>query len=202
MRETKVNKNSPAIRKILSATVGPKWTGTYVVVRELPSTWRYTGSSTDSRDEAWFLDLSELFGTGVTRIREPPMTRSPTPYRVEHLAPHGYDAIVRLVGQLAKRRVEIIISDSAIDSSAIAVATDALLTRDKSAAREAAGACGVTADLCMALAEAHARALMKGEAAGDLTATLASTAQTPSAKRAKKTAAQLDREIAAALSRR
>lgn len=200
MRETKVRSTSPAIRKILDATVGADWSGTHVIIYELPTTWRYTGSRWDSRNPAWMIDdVGVLLATGKARISSPPSAPSQVPYHVEHLAPHDREVIVRkkIVGP-----VEIIISEAAVDSDAIAIATDALLSRDQPAAKEAADVCGATAELCLALANAHARALSRGENVGDLTAALTSTTQTPAAKRAKKSAAQLEREIASALSRR
>jgi hypothetical protein len=212
MRSTKVSVTSPAIRKILSATAlsalanrgrpGP-YRGV-VVVRELPSNERYVGGSVSRGEtESWLIDLSELFGSGrvrVSELSEPGRGvvtllgdwTSGLADEIRHLAPQQHEALVRrgmvLSERYGKGGIEIIIREDAIDSVAIAVATDALLARDKKAAQEAVGACGATSELCMALAEANAKALKTGEQRVG--------------ERPKKTAAVLDREIAAALSRR
>lgn len=209
MRSTTVSKTSPAIRKILKAALGAKDAAGHrgpIVVRELPSTSRYVPSgyvpSSAERHApdtgVWSVDLGELFGSNRATFDGVPFAVSEPARQIWDLAPRPHEALVFR----RKAGIDIVILDDAIDSSAVAVTTDALLARDKKAAQQAASACGVTAELCMALADAHAKALAKGELAGDLTATLVTTSQTPSAKRAKKTAAQLDREIAAALSRR
>jgi len=83
--------------------------------------------------------------------------------------------------------VEIVVSNREIDEDTVQVATDALLQQDRRAAVEVCAGCGATAGICMAMAEAHASTRTKG-AIGKTTN--------------KRSAAQLDREIAAVLGKR
>lgn len=186
-RDTKVSKTNPAIKKILEATLGSESPGASIVVREVPPTWEHT-EYIDDKTKAWYLNLATLFGSGQVRVHSPERPRYGGP-SVVHPAPQSHEALVHLLGRSTGRRsVEIILREDAIDSAAVAVATDALLTGNKKAALQAAGSCDKTAGICLALAEANAKALGKGERG--------ETGKT------KRSAAQLDREIAAALSRR
>lgn len=184
-RDTKVSKTNPAIKKILEAVLGSEAPGSSIVVREVPSTWEHT-EYIDDKTKAWYVNLTTLFGSGQVRVYVPEDPRYGGP-NIVHPAPQVHEALVHL-RRLGKRGVEIIVHEDAIDSAAVAVATDAVLAGNKKAALQAAGSCGKTAGICLALAEANAKALSKGERG--------TTGKT------KGRAAQLDREIAAALSRR
>lgn len=200
--DTQVSKTSPAIKQILAATVGSGWPGKRVVVRQVSQLWSHI-EYIDDKTSAWYVQLATL-GGGMVRVWEPerPTYGGPS---IVHPSPQQHEALVHAWRSGTRTGVEIIVLEQAIDRHAVSVATDALMTGGKkaaSAAVEAAKVCGATGGLCLAIAEAHAKAFKKGEAAGDLTPTLVSTSQTPSAKRAKKSAVQLEREIAAALAHR
>jgi hypothetical protein len=202
--DTTVSKASNEIKRLLAATVGANWRGTKVVVREIP-TWEVDEvASTHYPDaqQAWCFN----FSTGRALVGKIESTASGrSVYRGADPALNEALLIVRSTKALrptGPKEIWIIVQEGAIDSQAIAVITDALLAGDKKGAASAAKLCGVAGGLCMALAEAHAHALMKGERGRDLTATLVSTSITPSANRARRSAKQLEREIQSALSRR
>lgn len=214
MTETLVSRASPAIRQIISATVGANWPGMNVVVREVPAGWEYTDMDavwarhrSPRLVRAWYLNLETLGAAGKVRVWEADRSPIGGPAVVQP-APQAYEALVHLsqVGKRLTPRLEIIVLQDAIDSQAIAVATDALLTggkKAKEAAVTAAKLCGAaTGSLCLAIAEAHAKTLAKGERFGDPSAASVTTAQTPSARRQKKSAKQLEAEIQTILRRR
>lgn len=200
--DTQVSKTSPAIKQIIAATIGADWPGKRVTVREVSPSWTHT-EYIDDKTLAWYVPLSTL-GIRHVRIWQPvrPSYGGPP---VVHPAPQANEALVHVFRLRGPQSMEIVVAEDAIDRQAVSVAADALLAGGKkasAAAAEAAKLCGATGGLCLAIAEAHAKSFKKGEVAGDLTATLVSTPQTPSAKRAKKSAAQLEREIKAALAHR
>jgi hypothetical protein len=209
---TVVSRSSPAIKKIVAATVGPYWPGKHVVVSEVPASWQWTDDVWSRRrtrlEHAWYLNLDTLSAAGQVRVwkPDPELTRSDGPDAV-HSAPQVYEALVHLyaMGTGKTPRLVIFVLDDAIDPQAIAVATDALLAggkKAKEAAVKSASLCGATGGLCLAIAEANAKTLAKAHGFEDLTAASLTTSRTPSAKRQKKTAAQLDAEIRTILGRR
>lgn len=201
--DTQVSKSSPAIKQIIAATVGSDWTGKKVVIREVPASWEFT-QYIDDKLNAWYLNLDTLSATGQVRVWSPEQPRYGGP-NVVMPAPKSHEALVLAWRVPRSQGMEIIIREDAIDPQAVAVAADALLRGGKQRGAEAAAAtrlCGATGGLCFAIAEAQAKTFQKGERFGDLTGALVSTSETRAAKREKKTAQQLEREIAVALAHR
>jgi hypothetical protein len=198
---TEVSKSNPTIKKILAATVGPAWRGRRVTIVEAPYGWEHT-QYIDDQMHGWYLNLATL-----PAIR-PYARQTPRPTyggpNLVHKRPEGDDVFVIRERFLGKDLgVEIVIPDHVIDhSSALSVATDALLEKNKKSAVATLARFGVFAGVAMAIAEAHAKTLTKGERAGDVTGAIVSTSQSASTKRAKKSAARLEREISAVLGRR
>lgn len=179
-RDTQVSRTNPLVKRILAATVGD-FRGK-VVVREVPYGWTHTEYIDDH--SKWFY-LSLVPDVRVHHIPDRPTMRVPA---YAHPAPQSHEVFVHLWRSMGKQGVELIVSEEAIDASTIAVATDALLEGDKKAAAEVVAGMGPMAGMGLAIAEAHAKALKKGE-----------RGEVP---KRPKTARQLDREIAAALARR
>jgi len=204
--DTQVQKTSPAIKQIIAATVGADWPGKKVVVREVSPAWQHT-EYIDDKTLAWYLNLSTLAETGQVRgVWRPEAVRYGGP-AVIHPAPQPHEALIHVWRSQGKQGMEIIVREDAIDHQAVAVATDALLGGGKPKERGAAAAaaaklCGNTGGLCLAIAEAHAKAFKKGETFEDLHEAAHVMAFSPRGKRKKKSAAQLEREINAALAHR
>lgn len=177
--ETLVSKASPAIKQIIDATFKDNWQGEpswrgKVIVREEPLLEFH---ATNPRP-GWYVNLTTLSTKPVFAKR---MERfgpwiAPGPGPGEVLVVRGGAGLI------------IIVPEGMVDASAVGVATDALLAGDKKGAAATAKLCGEAGGLCMALAEAHAKALTQGESG--------------KGRKTKKSAAQLDREIAVALARR
>lgn len=205
---TEVSKSNPTIKAILVATVGGAWKGRRVVVREVSSDW-WHASHHDDNTKAWYLNLATI-AAGKTPHAQRALKAAYGEPAVRLNAPEGGDTLViHQKFQGHDMGVEIVIPSEysrftrgAIDSASLAVATDALLEKNKPAAVAALAGNGALAGLAMAIAEAHAKSLSKGQAAGDLTAASVSTSTKAVATRARKSAAQLDREIAAIVGRR
>jgi hypothetical protein len=178
--ETPVSKTSPAIKQIIAATVGASWGGKKIVVREVPSSWEHT-EYIDDKTLAWYLNLATLRVWQPERVRYGGLA-------VMHPAPKIGEALIHVLRLQGPQSMQIIVQEDAIDSATVSVVTDALLARDKKSAEAAAKRCGVSGGLCLALAEAHAKALKKVE-----------SGERPKTTRSVR---QLDREIKAALSRR
>jgi hypothetical protein len=184
--DTPVSKTSPAIKQIIAATIGASWGGKKVVVREVPSSWEHT-EYIDDKTLAWYLNLATLVGSGQVRVWQPERVRYGGP-AVVHPAPKIGEALIHVLRLHGPQSMEIIVQEDAIDAATVDVAVDALLSHDKKSAEAVAKRCGVTGGLCLALAEARAKSIGKIER-GEVGKT-------------KRSAAQLDREIAAVLGRR
>lgn len=188
-RDTEVSAANALIKQIIEATLPEEnLKGKKIVVREVPSSWQHT-EYIDDHTKAFYLNLERLVNTGQVRVHMPDRPRYGGP-SVVHPAPQNHELLVQMWRSMGKKGVDIIVAEDALDSSAIMVATDALLAKDKAgkaAAKIAVAELGPMAGVALAIAEAQAKALGKGDR-GE---------RPKQASRAR----QLDQDIAAALER-
>lgn len=184
-QRTEVSKSNAAVKRVLAATIGSAWKGRRVVVIEAQPKWSHT-DYIDDHTKAWYVNLDKMTASPTRR----PTYGGPA---VELVVPEGsYEALViwqRFQG--SDMGVEIVVPQGAIDPGVVATATDALLAGDKKAAARVTAESGAVAGLALAIAEARAKSLAKGEE-------LVRTGEQPSGARKR----QLDREIAEAMLRR
>ena len=156
---TKVSKSNAAIKAIIAATF-PTWKGRKVTVIEADMMWMHTMYVGD-QTSAYEVHLDDMT---VHLIPRPGYLDGP---RV--LAPHaGCALVLHSYFQGQDMGVEIVVPagdeyHDSVDPAAVAVAVDALLASDKRGAARALECCRAGAGIAMALAEARAKDLRKGE---------------------------------------
>jgi len=180
---TQVSQTNPTIRRIVAVVPHEELGKRFQVdIVEVPTNWHWTiyfGEVT----RGFYLDMRTLGSRSV------PLSPASPPKFVgaqnRYAAPSTNEVLVRIV---LPHDLRILVREDAFDSSAISVATDALLERAKRAAIEAVSGMGAMSGLALAVAEAQARALGKRE-----------HGIVPKHKRK---ALQLEREIEEAIKRR
>jgi hypothetical protein len=180
-KSTEVSKTNPTIKKILAATVGARFKGRKISVDEVTPGFSYDIYLEMGSPTIAFVMPASGVGSG-REVPRPSMSR-PT-------VTLGYDQFNRGACLVVYHRgayESVIIYIPELDSAALSVATDALLEGNKSAAIATLAQLGAYAGIAMAIVEAHVKTF--GKAQGLAPAT-------------KRTAAQLNREIAAVLGRR
>jgi hypothetical protein len=180
MRKTLVTKANPTIRTIVSAVphgdLGKRFD---IKVLEVPPSWKLSFFFGDQR-RVYYLELPELEGGRIAD--EPSGVRS----EVKYPAPDRDEVLVIVSPRI--HEIMVVVREDALDSAAISIATDALLEKDKQAAAAAVGEMGLMAGIGLAIAEAQTKALGMKERG--------------IVPKQHGRAAQLEREIEAALARR
>lgn len=151
---TPVSKSSKAIKAVVAACF-PTWTGRKVTVIEAGPEWahvHYLGDQTQATRV--YLD------SGIANALPGPTIGGPS---VVYRAEDGRAVVLlsRFMG--SDMGVEIVVPVGAIDPAAVMVATDALLEGNGRLAVATLEQCGVYAGIAMALVEARARGLKRGE---------------------------------------
>lgn len=179
-KSTEVSKTNPTIKKFLSATVGASFKGRKVRVDEVSSSFSYDFYLEMGSPTIGF--ITSASGTGSREVPRPSMSQP--------LVRIGYDQFSHgaLVVYHRGSSGSVTIYIPELDAATLSVATDALLEKNKPVAAATLAQFGAYAGLASAIAEAHVKTLGK-----------AASGEVPTAKRS---AAQLTREISAFLGRR
>lgn len=160
---TKVSKSSPAIKAVIASCFS-QWTGRIVHVVEADETWQHAVFH-DDQTTVVYQDLESPHPLSVAQMPRPSFGAVPPVHR----AMPGYAIFIHDRFQGADLGVEIVIPAGAIDPAVLEVSVDALLQGNKRLAASTLKACGVYAGIAMALADARAKSLRKGEASAQYT---------------------------------
>lgn len=181
-KNTKVSKANPTIKRILAATVGDQFKGNKISVDEVSPKFSYDIYLEMGSPTVAYITSAGSDWRGAREVPRPSMSRPKVTVEYDQFS-GGSCLVTHHRGSSGS--VTIYVPE--LDSAVLSVATDALLEGNKSSAVATLGQLGAYSGIAMAIAEAHVKAL--GKAQGPK----------PTAKR---TARQLDRDIADVLERR